>query len=780
MSGKPGSAPAAPKPTAAKPKPKSDPSASKPPVRTASAKPATAESEDEPIAADRESRAKAIPVRRKRVKGLVLRVKCPMCETEGWVPAKAAGRDVRCANKECLVPLFTAPELPKKEEVVEAPKSNISWPIVITAVVGALGAGWAWWHFGTQTSPEEIAGGINPSTLGKKDDGDSPDDPGPKPVDPGLDVGPKGMSLAEIRAKALDRMITESQGAASSSKPIARQRTAAVHARLDDIAEAEVQIQKLRELRIFEPYYEVDAQCELAWAHLRAGRTDEAKAAADKAFQARETRWTGRSVALSSSNLAAVLFAVGRAGDANSVTIRNEFGALAQRLAEASRSFDVDFEMDHSPFLSPVSQASQLVTVQLAARDRWDDATRFAGSRSNEGDRAECLIRVAEMLAARHPDDAAARIDEVVGLLGNSPAAGVALARVAMRHLVNSRPDEGRAALERAVAMLPQSAPAAATLPDAKAVYDKTFTYARPFGTLAAAEVARDRAIEASLTGGNRDNAWDTYQLSLAVASNEAPAVEITSTRVAAAERGAGDVIADLKAGLGLATDGDARTLMTDYTTNLRDVDAAARLVFEAREAILADAARRGLATEVWDLVSSDAAGEPAARLTNTPLVHVLAQQVKGDAATAVQAAVPKQPEAIAVGLVSPETLLANQEDLRKLGEQIGGISGDEADVVFLRIASLIDRERGRERALEFLFGNQRDTVVRAEAARIIEARDARETKPELAWKRLLATNALSGLDMVTAIEGLMLSLDGATDPAKSNDQPVAASADGK
>jgi len=52
---------------------------------------------------------RAIACAPKRTKSRPMPVKCPMCDAKGYVPRSAAGKQVKCWNKECMVPLFNAP-----------------------------------------------------------------------------------------------------------------------------------------------------------------------------------------------------------------------------------------------------------------------------------------------------------------------------------------------------------------------------------------------------------------------------------------------------------------------------------------------------------------------------------------------------------------------------------------------------------------------------------------------------------------------------------------------
>ncbi len=75
---------------------------------------------DDPFAiAQRPAGQKVLLCAPKPMKGRLHRVVCPMCDTQGFIPKAAIGRQVRCANKKCMVPVFEAPATDEKQ----APKA---------------------------------------------------------------------------------------------------------------------------------------------------------------------------------------------------------------------------------------------------------------------------------------------------------------------------------------------------------------------------------------------------------------------------------------------------------------------------------------------------------------------------------------------------------------------------------------------------------------------------------------------------------------------------------
>jgi len=70
---------------------------------------------DDPFAIEQAPTSKKVVLcSRKPMKGRLHRVVCPMCDTQGFIPQAAIGRQVKCANTECLVPIFTAQKMAQR------------------------------------------------------------------------------------------------------------------------------------------------------------------------------------------------------------------------------------------------------------------------------------------------------------------------------------------------------------------------------------------------------------------------------------------------------------------------------------------------------------------------------------------------------------------------------------------------------------------------------------------------------------------------------------------
>lgn len=80
---------------------------------------------------------KVLPCAPKPMKGRLHRVICPMCDTQGFIPKAAIGRQVRCANKKCMVPVFEAPATDEKQAPQAPARVSDKEPAVTKKVAGS-------------------------------------------------------------------------------------------------------------------------------------------------------------------------------------------------------------------------------------------------------------------------------------------------------------------------------------------------------------------------------------------------------------------------------------------------------------------------------------------------------------------------------------------------------------------------------------------------------------------------------------------------------------------
>lgn len=337
MKAKPGQVKPTPRPAAKAPAAAAaqKPAAGKPTASRPAAKPA--EDDDSPFSAA-ERAEKLVPVAQASPtpsKGKSHEVRCPMCETVGYVPKAAMGKPVKCANPKCLVPVFEVPPEPEAPPPPPPPKRNNLVPIAIVTVlvVGVLG-GAAYFLAMQPSTPAPALTQFDPEIFNNPDARpDQPNNTGtPKPavepVKPDQPVETVQTTPAKVWIdKALKQMVDSSTALRSQnrSKPFCRQQAAIAYALSGDLPGAQGQVEQLLKVGPEVPYYRIPCLTAIAWQELAGGSKDAAVKTVAAAYQdsARLPK-VGRSQLEDISGLAAVLVATealgGRAETAESAT----------------------------------------------------------------------------------------------------------------------------------------------------------------------------------------------------------------------------------------------------------------------------------------------------------------------------------------------------------------------------------------------------------------------------------------------------------------------------
>ena len=293
MSGKPTSAPKKPpEKTAAKK------STSEPPAKKRAAKKSQPEkpSDDDPFEVDQTAALKAIRAAPKPSKGRLHKVTCPMCETVGFVPKKAVGKDVRCANKDCMVPIFKAPSKKSKGDprpVAKHPieESSSRSPLIlyggIAALVIATGIGMLFVIKG-KDKPNNLDTPFDTSGFSSSDTEYQSDKTKTKKK---ADTEPEVVAIdyAGIRTQTLHDMIAAAREAARTRKPYCRRLTADSQALAGEFRQASKELDQLLKIDKRLGYYRIQPWSRIAMQQLKAGHAAEGTAAIDKALAATDS-----------------------------------------------------------------------------------------------------------------------------------------------------------------------------------------------------------------------------------------------------------------------------------------------------------------------------------------------------------------------------------------------------------------------------------------------------------------------------------------------------------
>lgn len=241
---------------------------------------------------------KVIQCARKPIKGRTRKVVCPMCDRAGYIPRSAFGKQVRCANKECMVPVFTAESPDKAEEKVpmrisdeEAPvptatdaagssKGSIAVKIGGGVVLIALGLGIAF-YFQNQTGETQLPPPDIPIGSGGSDEDE-----------PEVQGGDQNPVVEKTDHDALARqviagMIEAARANDNQQRGHSRRLTGDAFLQLGDHENAEKEFKQMRVVSVRHreksDHYIVGPYTTRYWQLKAAGDAASAKAALDKA-----------------------------------------------------------------------------------------------------------------------------------------------------------------------------------------------------------------------------------------------------------------------------------------------------------------------------------------------------------------------------------------------------------------------------------------------------------------------------------------------------------------
>ncbi len=596
--------------------------------------------EEDPFDVDTLAIQTAIRAKPKPVKGRTHKVICPMCETAGFVPRKAAGRDVRCANPECLVPVFTAPEIKKKPVEPAEPEKKPGLPkglvVALSIVLLAAGGGGVWYfvwgrlsslprpigrleslpHDGAQPPPNG-----NRSTDKDRNGNDSnqkhPTVGTEKNTDkgqvPSKDV-PQRLSLAEIQQTALQQMIVASrQRDQNRSKPYCRRLTAEAFAQAGDLDEARSQVEQLRKVGRGVPFYRIAPLVTIAWKEFQAGRKDAAAKTVEEArTAAQELPEFGRDPLDAATMLATVLIALGRADAAEPLISRDrDSGPVSQlsatlQIVRALETYDFD-AASSAPLLPWTAPQRVAVTLGLIGRGLRDEALRWAKRAPGIEERTDCVVAWGTAVAtsaSRNKQPGQMRL--LQDAAKDLPPAGKArvFARAAGAQLAAGDKTAAEQTLKAARAALESAPPSQAfTVPGMKELCRLELPSAVLLRTaaLAAAEIAR---VEAQ-----RDQpqaAWDSLAVAMKFARAMAPAPPAIQQRLDEIDKlGSSAIRTELKRLLVLESNDAARIAARNYRKKCTKILKAAEARLKLQVSLLAGAVDWNIRDQIWNEIRS-------------------------------------------------------------------------------------------------------------------------------------------------------------------------------
>lgn len=387
------------------------------PSPTAGASPARPSSQPRPSAAksgvaggsaddpfgEKSDVSQAIPVSRQKTARATEPVTCPMCDSTGYLPPQAFGRDVKCFNPGCLAPVFSAPRrsaaAPQqfKGSSKRERDHGVPLPLVISisslVAIVALGVSWFIFIRKPVEPPRPTTANDRPSRRGENTD--QPATEPTKPVEP----EPTEPVVQRTAQQGIDAIIAVSaKEEFNRSKPYCVRLAAYALALEGNQTGSLEQLERLKSFSSSPPHYQIEALTRLAWNALATGDQELAKSWLSKAKESQEFLGTkGRDRLDLSIPLAAALAATGDLAGAESLLKEPDKSTTGQlsaavQIARSIGSFDINQWIPGSLPGGWENPQRAAVTARLVVEGRNEEALQWVKGGKTPAEKLESLL----------------------------------------------------------------------------------------------------------------------------------------------------------------------------------------------------------------------------------------------------------------------------------------------------------------------------------------------------------------------------------------------------
>ncbi len=577
--------------------------------------PERAEDTSDPFEVDPLAHKQAAQVSVKAGKGRTFEVKCPMCETVGFIAPLQAGKDVKCCNPSCRLPIFKSPKLPPEVVVEpEKPKGLSMLMLTVIGVVLVAAAGGGVWYFVLRVEPKPVVGPVDPGPV-------VPEPPKPEPITPeNVVVLPTKhivSTVAEIKQISLDEIPKVTLLRDIRNRSYGKQLVAEALLAAGDLAKAKEQ---LTSLGTSGSQYTVGPLAVLAQLQLEAGDKAGADASLKEAVaQSAKLPDVGRSPLEAVAMLAATLVRFDRTPEAVQL-----LGRYAQKESEVRGTLALFWRasLDRGSFdLGKESSLSHLelcgkplwvsTAVHLCRHGQWDQALAWAKTAPDQVTQDAVLAACAGMLASRlvRTPDAALEIKLKAATDAAALSAKVRMLVAAVEVRLQSGDKGITAASVAPIAALLASTPvpSAVPMPGIKAIYDSK---GMPFAGLPDPSPGTSLALawgdiaDLQMQLGDTAGGWATQAKALDVLRSVTPSPALAQQLVDQCDKN-GDVVKNqLNTALTLGNDGAKMVrVLSQYRVQCEVILKLANDRFAIQQALLRRSLRSGLHKEVWQYV---------------------------------------------------------------------------------------------------------------------------------------------------------------------------------
>lgn len=560
----------------------------------------------------------------KPAKGRTIEVKCPMCETVGFIAPSQAGKDVKCCNPSCKLPIFKAPKLPT--EVVAEPEkarglSTLMLTIIGLVAAGLTGGGIYWFVLREEPKPP-VVGPIDTGPL-VPETPETPEHLDNKYVPPTKHVV---STVAEIKKLSREDLVNVIVQRDIRSKPYGRQLAAEGFLALGNLAGAKEQIGKMGTNG---GTYAIGPLAHLAQQQLDGGDKAGAEASLNEAVtHATKLLDVGRPALDSVAELAAALIRLDRIPEASKL-----LGRYAQKgsddramlslfwrasLDRGSFDFQQESSLSHLELCGKPLWIS--TAIQLCRYKQWDQALAWAKSAPDQVTQDAGLAACAGMMSwqlVRQPDPAMeAQLKAAIESAGLAAKVRMQVAAAEVRLMAGDKGVTKATVTEIEALLATTPIPPVAIAPGIKKIYDsKGLPFAglpdpAPGTSLALGwgDIANLQMKLGDMTGG-----WATQAKALEMLRSVSPSPAMAKHLVDQCADNAEVVKNQLDAALSLRNDVAKRLrALSQYRVQCEVIYQLTTDRFAMQQTLLRRSIRYGLHAEVWKYVQEIEQGEMA------------------------------------------------------------------------------------------------------------------------------------------------------------------------
>ncbi len=545
-------------------------------------------------------------------KGRTTEVKCPMCETVGYIGPSQAGKDVKCCNPSCKLPIFKAPKLPPVvQKEPEKPKGMSKVVLSAIAMVALSAFGGALYWFVLREDPKPKTPVTNtPVEVDKEPE---------KELLPNEVVIPTKHVVStneEIGQLSLQEILKVTIKPEFRSKPYGRQLAAQALLTTGDLAGAQEQISKLG---VGSEQYAIEPLALLAQLKLDAGD----KAGAEAALQEAVNKSAKHPDVLRSHLdavvvLAATLVRSGQTADAVKLLERFDKSDVDARatLSEIWRAsldqgtfhFADEFSLSHLELCGRPLWVT--VSIELCRQQQWDQAIAWSRSAPDVVTRDASLAAFAGMvttqLNAKADGGLADKLKEAIVSADLAAKVRMQVASAEVRFLFDKKSVTSTQVTEIEQLLASTQTPSALMIPGMKEIYESKGT---PFaglpdpgpGTslaLAFADIANLKMKLGDTAGG-----WSTQTQAMEMLRSVGPSPALARSLVERSTKGA-DVSRQLGQTLGLGDDETKkRRALSQYRGQCEEILKLANSRFAIQQTLLRRSMRFGALEDVWAFI---------------------------------------------------------------------------------------------------------------------------------------------------------------------------------